>query len=140
MVSLLGKHSFGVLATCGDGHPHTSLITVVMDPDGEKLLFPTLTKTTKYSNLSNNGNVSVLFDNRATERDPEKLYALSVFGSARDVGEEDRAKGAKLLLLRHPHLSGFLAQPGVALVKITIGKLVLVEGFGKVSEITAGEE
>lgn len=135
LITILDEHGFGVLATSGTEYPYTSLLTIAVSGDHRYLLFPTLRETRKYANLLRDAHVSVLFDNRSTSAKCfEKLYALSVLGTAREVDSSMLEASKELFLLRHPHLHDFVAEPQTALIQVTFTKLILVEEFGKIQE------
>jgi heme iron utilization protein len=53
---------FAVLATEGDGQPHTSLIAITPVNGFRHLVFATYRNTLKYRNLVNNSKVAVLIE------------------------------------------------------------------------------
>ncbi len=135
LISMLHEHDFGVLATSGTEYPYTSLVTLAVSKDHRYLVFPTLRETRKYANLVRDTHVSLLFDNRSYYgKDIDRLYALSVLGTAHEVGSSMLAACKELFLLRHPHLLGFVSEPQTALIQVTFTKLILVEEFGKIQE------
>ncbi len=131
---MLLENGFGVLATYGGEHPYTSLVSLAFAEDFGCLVFPTLRETRKYANVRHETRVSVLLDNRAFEKAAEKLYALTILGAASETDKSIRPACEEILLLRHPHLAGFLALPQTALVQVIPEKIVLVEEFQKIRE------
>lgn len=133
LVSMLHEHDFGVLATSGPEYPYTSLVTIAVSEDHRRLFFPTLRETQKYANLVRDANVSVLLDNRSSSGgDFDELYALSIFGTAREADGSDAPECRLLFSLRHPRLAEFLSMPQTALIQVTCSRIVLV---GKFQEI-----
>ncbi|MBN1984172.1 MAG: pyridoxamine 5'-phosphate oxidase family protein, partial [Chitinivibrionales bacterium] len=125
LISLLHEHDLGVLATSGTEYPYTSLVTVAISDDHQYLVFPTLRETRKYANLMRDAHVSVLFDNRSKSgKDLDGVYALSVLGTAREIGSSTVSAFKERYLLRHPHLTDFVSLPQTALVHVTFTKLI----------------
>lgn len=133
----LGSHRLAVLATHGDAYPYTSLVSVALTPDARAFLFPTGKETRKFANLQRQARVSLLLDNR-DQTGPEPPYALTVLGVAREVPAEAPDRGALVAayLERHPHLAGFLAEEGTALIRVELERVLLVERFSEVFETT----
>jgi len=133
----LASHRLAVLATHGEAHPYTSLVSVALTADARALLFPTGRETRKFANLLRQNRVSLLMDNR-DHAGPEPPYALTVIGVAHEVPPDapDRPDLEATYLLRQPHLAGFLAEAGTALVRIAIERVILVERFSEVQEAT----
>jgi heme iron utilization protein len=133
LISMLHGHDFGVLATSGTEYPYTSLVTIYVSEDHRSLFFPTPRETRKYANLARDANVSVLLDNRSSSgSDIDELYALSIFGTAREVDGPDAPECKSLFSRRHPRLADFLSLPQTALIQVTISRIILV---GKFQEI-----
>lgn len=129
ITDILAVHTLGVLATCSEGHPHSSLITIAFLPDYSGLLFPTLRSTRKYANMLENSRVSILLDNRSVEKHPNDLYALTIFGIAKIVDVEQHPLHANRYLQFHPHLSDFLDLPDTAMIRVHVEKICMVERF-----------
>jgi nitroimidazol reductase NimA-like FMN-containing flavoprotein (pyridoxamine 5'-phosphate oxidase superfamily) len=129
VISLLRSHGFGVLATYGGEYPYTSLISLHVSADARRILFPTMRRTQKYTNILYDARVSVLFDNRDSATDQEHSYALTVMGKARETEKKMLPKLRWRFLSRHPGLSDFLAQPQTCLVTIAPVRIVLVRKF-----------
>lgn len=131
---MLSQHRFGVLATYGGEYPYTSLISLAFSNDFRYLIFPTLRETRKFANLSHETRVSVLLDNRSSEKCPEKLYAITILGLGTETDPAMHATYRELFLQRHPQLNEFLALPQTALIQIAIKKVILVEELQKIRE------
>jgi hypothetical protein len=134
ITTLLTEHRFGALATYGGEYPYTSLISLAFSNDFRFIIFPTLRETRKYANLCHETRVSVLLDNRSFEKSPEKLYALTILGSASETDQAMFAGCKGLFLQRHPQLAEFLALPETALIQIALKKIILVEELQKIRE------
>lgn len=134
ITSLLSRHRFGVLATYGGEYPYTSLVSLAFSADFRFLLFPTDRETRKYANLCHETRVSVLLDNRAFEQRPDKLYALTLLGSAAEPDQPILHESKQLFVRHHPQLEAFLELPQTALVHVAVSKIILVEEFQKIRE------
>ncbi len=135
IIYLLRSHDFGVLATYGGEYPYTSLISIDVSADADRIFFPTMRQTKKYTNILHETRVSVLFDNRIiAATDPENTYAMTVMGRACEVQTHALPELRKQFIMRHPNLGGFLSQPETALLQIAILKVILVEQFQQVRE------
>jgi len=136
---LLNGQRLAVLATSLQGHPYTTLVAFVPDPDLHRLCFATLRTTRKFANLSSDARVSLLVDNRGnTPEDFRKAVALTAFGRAREVFSEEREECLRLYLARHPSLQGFVAAPTCALFRVEVVRYILVRRFQDVVEWEVG--
>jgi nitroimidazol reductase NimA-like FMN-containing flavoprotein (pyridoxamine 5'-phosphate oxidase superfamily) len=135
LVSMIHEHAFGVLATGDAEYPYTSLVTIAVSEDHESLVFPTLRETRKYANIVRDPRVSILLDNRSASGNyVEALYALSLFGTAREFGATELSARKDWFSLRHPHLRDFLALPQTALIQVAVRKIILVEKFQEIHQ------
>ncbi len=124
-----------VLATADSSAPYANLVAVAFTLDLNHLFFATSRATRKWQNLSRNPQVSLLLDNRSNQvSDFSKAVAATIIGTAEEMTGEDRERGEKLYLAKHPNLRDFLTEPECALFKVTIGKIYLVTHFQKVME------
>jgi len=134
VATMLSEHRFGVLATYGGEYPYTSLISIAFANNFGTVVFPTLRETHKYENLCHESKVSVLLDNRSSENNPEKLYAVTILGVASETDAALHAEVKGLYLQRHPQLCDFVSLPQTALMSVTVTKLLVVEEFQKIRE------
>ena len=134
IIDRIAGHRFGVLATTGTDGPHTSLISLAFAADYTSLIFPTLSTTRKYMNLRADNRVSLLLDNRSVQTGSDRLYAVTIQGTAHFIDAGDRSAWNARLLSVHPGLSGFIKLTDTVLVKVMLEKVILVEGVEKVSE------
>ena len=131
MARLLMEQEVCVLATCAGGAPRASLMSYAVCPGLSRIVMATLASTRKWENICRNPHVSLLVDERERfgELGREGVRALTVTGihePAADTGE--RLEALALLAARHPHLEGFLASPGVEVIRITPLELLLLTG------------
>jgi nitroimidazol reductase NimA-like FMN-containing flavoprotein (pyridoxamine 5'-phosphate oxidase superfamily) len=132
---LMTEKMCGVLATCGDEYPYTSLVGFVMCEDLASILFATSRATHKYTFLKKNPRVSILIDSQTnTPKDFEEAAALTVLGEARDVESAKYDYYRELYLERHPQLVDFISHPESSLMKISVHKYIFVTRFEEVCE------
>jgi len=129
------RQNFAVLATSGEGQPYTSLVSFALTPDGEKFIFATSKKTSKYKNILRSSRVAVLIDNRPSRA--EKIMtaeAITVLGEARLVRRGAlRNEMAQILLAKHPGLAGFLSTSTTALICVRIHRCIHVGQFQRIT-------
>jgi general stress protein 26 len=130
MKALLRENSMGVLATCLNDRPHCSLMAYVTDESAENVYMVTLRASQKYSNLSQNPNVSLLVDSRMSGNTPrEHIQALTLSGvcsTPRD--ERDRKSALHRIEEKHPHLQELVNNPDVEVICVSIKTLLLLDG------------
>lgn len=133
---LVTTQSFAVLATHCGGQPHGSLVAFVVSDDLRDLVFATSRSTRKFANLSEDGRVALVIDNRTNqEADFQQATAVSVSGRASETRGDEHAHWMKRYLQRHPALREFVHSPTCALVRVRVEKYNLVERFQNVVEL-----
>jgi hypothetical protein len=135
--ALLEGQRFAVLSTREEGgQPYASLLAFWGSPDLKEMVFCTLRATRKYGNLSSDGRVALLIDNRSNEEtDLQEAAAVTVLGDCAEVRGEERAALAEAFLLRHPGLAEFVESPGCAVMKVEVRSYYLVTRFQNVVEL-----
>jgi len=132
---LLSSQRLAVLSTDDRGRPWSSLVAFAATPDRKSLVFATPRNTRKFANLSGNGRVSLLVDDRPNrEEDFAEAAAATILGSAREVTGEERESCLALFLGKHPRLSSFARSPDSAVIRVE------VEAFFVASRFQAGSE
>lgn len=124
-----------VLATCGEGRPHASLMSFCASPEapgaGGEFWLATLRDTRKYRNLLENGRASLLLDDRG-EPGSGGVPGMALTVEA-ELGpfarEDDRARARAALLARHPALGGFLALPEAEVLRLVALRYQLLSGL-----------
>jgi nitroimidazol reductase NimA-like FMN-containing flavoprotein (pyridoxamine 5'-phosphate oxidase superfamily) len=126
---------FAVLATSDQGRPYASLVAFAFTPDCKTVILATLKATRKYRNIRSQGSVSILIDNRSqTPEDLSRAEAVTLVGTARPIRAGARKeKYSKVFSDKHPQLTGFINQPGTALVAVDIEQAIHVTRFQDVS-------
>jgi len=132
---LFASQGLAVLATQGGGQPHTSLVAFAATDDLRHLIFATERDTRKFANLAADPRVALLVDDRSHRAaDLVEATAVTATGRARDAQGKDRERLAGLLLRKHPALKPFVAEPGCALVAVTVEAYQVVTRFQSVVE------
>lgn len=133
--TLLETQLFGVLATQGQEYPYCSLVSYVVSEDAKNIYFPTIRETQKCRNLLASPRVSLLVNNQTNQvHDLVEAHALTVLGTAMEVGAEDRTEALARFLKTHPSLKAFVTPPDCALVRIQVAKYIYVTNFQHVQE------
>jgi general stress protein 26 len=131
MKGLVKGNDLCVLATVSEGKPHCSLMSYLSDEEGHEIYLISQKKTKKYTNLMENPTVSLLIDSRDEEKGQRRVYikALTVSGEFQTINDPVK-KGLirERFLKRHPHLTGFLNDPGAEIFSIKIKSFQLLDG------------
>ena len=139
--ALLGSQRFAVLSTRQKGgHPYASLVAFRVAPDLEQIVFCTLRATRKYANISSDGRVALLVDNRSNEEtDLQQASAVTVLGACEESQGEERKELSELFLARHPSMAEFVRSPSCAVMKVGVRSYYLVTRFQNVIELHVEE-
>lgn len=133
---MLKNESFGVLATNAKNESYTSLISFVTNEEATFLAFSTPIDTRKYRMIENDGNVSLLIDNRSANLDDiNNIAAITVIGKARILKEMDeRKKWSEILIGKHNYLDDFICADTSAIILVEITNYHYVSSFQEVVE------
>ena len=132
--NLLAAQKFAVLSTQEQDHPYLSLVAFTETGDLRTILFATTRATRKYRNISSKAGVALLVDNRSNEAaDIREAMALTIIGTAREVGESEKEELDWVYLEKQPHMREFLSSPSTALIKVDVGSYLLVSRFQNVA-------
>jgi len=138
--TLLMTQPLAVLATQQKRHPYTSLVAFVVSEDLRRIVFVTSRATTKYRNLSEAPDVSLLIDSRThSVEDFTTGAAVTVLGRAAEIGDKQRSALLEVFLRKHPHLEAFARAPSTALCGVEVETYVLVTRFQHVVEMRVSE-
>jgi nitroimidazol reductase NimA-like FMN-containing flavoprotein (pyridoxamine 5'-phosphate oxidase superfamily) len=128
--------SLGVLSTCREGKPYSSLIGFVASDDLKSIVFATMRHTRKYNNLRDNGQVSILIDSRTNQiEDFSDAAAATAIGTAHEVSGKQRDELAAAYTKRHFYLRDFISDPHCALILVKVKRYILVSQFQQVVEM-----
>jgi len=135
---LMRRQGHVALATSLEGQPYASLVAVACDVDASPLLL--LSDLAQHSrNILADNRVSLLFDGGPREHPPENPLAeprLSLVGEA--LRHDDRRALARFVA-RHPSAAAYAQFGDFHLYRVTIGRLHLVAGFGRMAWIEPSE-
>ncbi len=134
--ALLTTQRLAVLSTHSSGQPYTSLVAFVASDDLRCLYFATPRTTRKYHHLDVDPRVAMLIDNRSNlESDIHTAIAVTATGRAGEVGENERDKGVRLYLSKHPYLHDFIRAQSCAMICVQVDTYYLVSRFQQVMEL-----
>jgi nitroimidazol reductase NimA-like FMN-containing flavoprotein (pyridoxamine 5'-phosphate oxidase superfamily) len=135
---ILKSSGFAVLATVGNGQPHTSLIAITPIEDFSQLIFATYRNTLKYQNLKQNDKVSVLIEGEHVNVNGLKeCIVLTIVGHIQEISNEDREAYFNLHLKQHPELESFMLSANCALILIIAQLYQVVFGIDDIRWVTA---
>jgi hypothetical protein len=127
---------FGVLATIGKAGPYTSLVAFAETGDLNRLLFITSRSTSKFANIVDHPQVSMLVDNRSNQAgDVRAAIAATVVGKACEQRGEEKGDLLELFIHKHPNLLAFAHESSTALVEVSVSRYILVSSFEEVTHI-----
>ena len=128
--SVLTAQYYAVLCSADNGQAFGNLVAFAAAENLKSIAFATARRTSKYSRVKNNRQVSLLIDNR-TNRDSDVLSAIAItaYGLAAEL-TRGAAAYKKLLARKHPHLSEFVGRPDTAIFRIKISAYA-VAGFDR---------
>ncbi len=128
---------FAVLATEGNGQPHTSLIAITTLGDFRQLIFVTYRNTLKYRNLSQNKKVAVLIENLDVNINGiQKSIVLTIIGHTEEISKAENETAYRAHLKRHPEMESFMRSSDCALILIVAQSYQVVKGVDDISWIT----
>lgn len=134
--SLLNDQRLAVVATQMQRRPYTSLVAFVPSEDLRRIAFATTRATTKYRNLSEEPNVSVLIDSRThSVEDFTTGVAATALGKAAELPAGAAGPTVERFLRKHPHLESFVMSPSTAMCAVEVEKYYLVTRFQHVVEM-----
>ena len=135
---VLKINKFAVLATDGDGQPHTSLIAITPLRSFRQLVFATYRNTLKYRNLKHNSKVALLIENR----DAEMKYlqgstVLTIIGHTEEIADAEYESAYKAHLKRHPEMESFMLSSDCALILVIAQSYQVVNGIDDIRWISS---
>jgi uncharacterized pyridoxamine 5'-phosphate oxidase family protein len=132
---LFKSQKLAVLATINEIQPYCNLVAFAETMDCKSLIFTTNRNTSKYRNLLNNRQVSLLIDDRSNLSGGfGKNVAITVLGLAEELTAEEKPYFADLLISKHPDLTSFIKGSDNALFKVRINDYI-VAGFESVEKL-----
>ena len=138
--TLLTTQPLAVLATLQNGHPYASLVAFVASDDLRRIAFVTPRATTKFRNLFDAPQVSLLIESRThSVEDFTAGAAVTALCRAAEIGDKLGAELLASFLRKHPHLESFARSPSTALCGVEVETYFLVTRFQHVVEMRISE-
>jgi len=135
---VLNTSGFGVLATEGNGQPHTSLIAITPFGNLKQIIFATYRNTLKYRNLSNNNKVAVFIEGGYFNMKGLKDNVfLTIIGHTEEISVVGNEAPYLAHLKRHPEMEAFMASPDCVLIRVIAQSYQVVFGIDDTKWITA---
>jgi uncharacterized pyridoxamine 5'-phosphate oxidase family protein len=132
--------SFAVLATEGNGQPHTSLIAIAPFGNSGQIIFATYRNTRKYQNLTKNNKIAVLIEGSCRNiMGIDESVVLTVIGFTEDIHSTEYLTPYQALLNLHPEMESFMLSPDCVLIRVIAQSYQIVYGITDQSWITADE-
>ncbi len=123
-----------VLATVSHNKPRCSLMAYTTDSEGKEFYMVTSRETSKFRNLIDNPNVSLLIDSREDDKAPDRnrAWALTVSGRAREIVNREKQQEIGLVLLeKNPHLKELLDKDDTAVLCVEAESFLLLKGVSE---------
>lgn len=135
---ILSTSRFAVLATEGNGQPHTSLIAITSVENFSQLIFATYRNTLKYRNLRQNNKVAVLVEGEhVNSKGLKESVVLTIIGHTQEINIEENEASFQAHLKQHPELESFMHSPDCALILVITKTYQVVLGIEDIRWITA---
>jgi uncharacterized pyridoxamine 5'-phosphate oxidase family protein len=137
---LLQVSRFAVLATEGDGQPHTSLIAITPFGNSRQLIFATYRNTLKYRNLAKNSKVAVLIESSYVNMNGHKeSTVLTIIGHTHEISLEENAAACQAHMKRHPEMESFMLSSDCAILEVIAQSYQVVNGIEDIRWVTTDE-
>ncbi len=136
LMDILLNNNLCVLSTCKNNIPNSSLMQYICDNPCTKIYMLTLKESTKYNNIINNSNVSLLIDTRIRNNEPQ-VQAATIYGEASILDDiNDSKKIIEQLSSKHVSLLNLASDTNVCVIEIAIKSALLLENVDKSSLIS----
>jgi len=137
---ILKTSGFAVLATEGNGQPHTSLIAITQFGDFRQIIFATYRNTLKYRNLSQNNKVAVLIEGEYLNlKGLKENVVLTIIGRTEVISKAENEAAYQAHLKRHPEMESFMLSSDCTLIMVIAQSYQIVNGIDDIRWITADE-
>lgn len=133
VMKMLLDNDLCVLCTCKNDIPNSSLMLYICEETCTKMYMLTLKESTKYLNVLDNTNVSLLIDTRDSVIDKAtQVKALTIYGEASIVDDKTTSKRIiEQLVKKHNRLLPLASNKSVCVVEISIKSVLLLDGVDK---------
>ena len=138
VTKMLLNNTLCVLSTCLNDIPNSSLMQYICDSRCTKIYMLTLKESTKYNNIINNANVSLLIDTRDEIRNnATQTQAATIYGEASILDDTSISKKIiEKLSKKHESLLNLASNINVYVIEIIIKSALLLENVDKSSLIS----
>jgi len=135
---MVKENNFCVLSTTKDNLTNSSLMLYLSETDGTRLYMITLKGSTKYFNMEENPEVSLLIDTREHMLDPEaQVKALTVYGRATLINDTQRGlEIIEKLVERHPSLRALAELEEASVVQVDVRSFLYLDGVNDAERVT----
>ena len=124
-----------VMSTMAGNRPYCSLMRYLCSRSCTEIYLVTHRNTTKYRNLKENPNVSLMVDTRE-KRDLASVQALSMDGRYAPFDDRLRHEAVRSrFIVYHPDFESFAMDPDAEVLRIAIQSFLLLNGLGKAQHI-----
>jgi len=138
--AVLKTSGFAVLATEGNGQPHTSLIAITPFENFRQIIFATYRNTLKYQNLSHNNKVAVFIEGGYFNMKGLKdNFVLTIIGHTEEINRDENEPPYRAHLKRHPEMESFMLSSDCVLIRVIAQSYKVVYGIDDRKWITAAE-
>jgi len=129
-----------VLATEGNGQPHTSLIAITPFGNFRQLIFATYRNTLKYRNIANNNKVAVLIERAFVNMTGlNESAVLTIIGHTEEINIKENSAAYQAHLKRHPEMESFMNSSDCALILVIAQSFQVVNGTDDIRWITVND-
>jgi len=140
LLDILLNNNLCVLSTCKNNIPNSSLMQYICDNPCTKIYMLTLKESTKYKNIINNSNVSLLIDTRIRKNEPQ-VQAATIYGQASILDDISISKKIiDQLSKKHESLLNLASDKNVCVIEIFLKNALLLENVNKSSLISFTED
>ncbi len=138
--TVLNTSGFAVLATEGNGQPHTSLVAITPFGNLRQIIFATYRNTLKYRNLSYNNKVAVLIEGGYVNmKGLKESVVLTLIGHTEEISLAGNEAPYQAHLKRHPEMESFMLSSDCVLIRVIAQSYQVVYGIDEIRWITAEE-
>lgn len=134
---MLEENNLGVLATCNNNLPNSSLMQYIYDANCLSVFMLTLKGSSKQINVTSNPQVSILIDTRIdSQQSGLPIKALTVYGKAEFVNDPQRHQAlVNQMVDRFSSLAELASDKRCLVIQIRIEKMLLLDGIKDQSTI-----
>jgi general stress protein 26 len=137
---IIKTRRFAVLATEGEGQPHTSLIAITQFGGFRQLIFATYRNTRKYRNLVHNSKVAVLIEGEYVNmKGLKESIILTIIGHTEEISMAENEAAYQAHLKKHPEMESFMLSSDCALIMVIAQSYQIVYGIDDIKWIKADD-